>query len=185
MRGDGTSQTRLTNSFDNDFLIEWSQDGTKILSEGFDGVSSDIFMLDLRDGTRTNLTNTSFHEASSRLSPDGKKIVYQSYGDAKEAEIYVMDSDGGNSTNLTEAPAFGEVHPVWSPDGNFVYFTSERSGSVNFWRIRVNADTGDAVGKPEPVGSPSTYSRHLNFSRDGTKMIYVQTNNRANIRAVD
>lgn len=56
---------------------------------------------------------------------------------------------------------------------------------MNFWRVAVNEETGAVQSEPEAIVTPSRYSRHLGFSRDGTRMIYVQTDDRSNIQAVD
>ena len=47
--------------------------------------------------------------------------------DDLEWEIYVMDTDGGNLRNLTNAPGDDE-YPSWSPDGKQIVFTADRSG---------------------------------------------------------
>ncbi len=44
------------------------------------------------------------------------RIVFQSDRDGNW-EIYVMDADGSNKTNLTNNPLL-DIYPVWSPDGN-------------------------------------------------------------------
>jgi Tol biopolymer transport system component len=41
------------------------------------------------------------------------------------------------------------------------------------------------LSEPEAIVTPSTFSSHLNFSRDGKRMIYVQTNRQSNIQAVE
>ena len=55
------------------------------------------------------------------------------------AEIYVMDTDGGNPQNLTKSPNF-DWRPSWSPDSEHIAFTSDRDGN---WEIYVM----DADGK--------------------------------------
>ena len=40
-------------------------------------------------------------------------------------EIYVMDNDGGNQQNLSSNPA-EDMDPSWSPDGQWIAFSSDR-----------------------------------------------------------
>jgi len=50
----------------------------------------------------------------------GNKIAFVSYRDGN-AEIYTMDKDGGNPSNLTHHQA-GDFCPSWSPDGEKIAF---------------------------------------------------------------
>ena len=91
---------------------------------------------------------------------------------------------GGEAVVVTK-DASTNWNPVWSPDGKYLYFASDRSGNMNFWRVRVDEETGEVLSEPEAVVTPSKFSRHLGFSRDGKRMIYVQTDNQSNIQAVE
>lgn len=63
------------------------------------------------------------------VSPDGKTIAFDLMGD-----IYTMPIEGGKATQVTKGIAY-ETHPRFSPDGNKILFTSDRSGSDNIWYI--------------------------------------------------
>ncbi|SVB87529.1 uncharacterized protein METZ01_LOCUS240383, partial [marine metagenome] len=54
------------------------------------------------------------------------KIVFTSSRDGNK-EIYVMDADGSNATNLSNNAAVDE-NPSWSADGNKIVFQSVRTG---------------------------------------------------------
>jgi dipeptidyl aminopeptidase/acylaminoacyl peptidase len=56
---------------------------------------------------------------------------------------------------------------------------------MSFWRVAIDEETGVVRGDPEPVGTPSTFNRHLSFSRDGQRLLYVQTSQQSNIKAVE
>jgi Tol biopolymer transport system component len=55
---------------------------------------------------------------------------------------------------------------------------------MSFWRVEIDEETGAVRGEPEAVGTPSTFNRHLSFSRDGRRLLYVQTSQQSNIKAV-
>ena len=81
-------------------------------------------------------------------SPDGKLVVYTQSRAVTEAEksevdtqIFLAVADGSHRVQLTRGEKSG-ASPEFSPDGRYVYFTSERSGKPNLWRIAV--DGGEA-----------------------------------------
>ncbi|MBP7619548.1 MAG: PD40 domain-containing protein, partial [Gemmatimonadales bacterium] len=43
-------------------------------------------------------------------------------------EIYLMNADGSNLRRMTDHPG-GDASPAWSPDGEYIIFTSNRSGN--------------------------------------------------------
>ncbi len=70
------------------------------------------------------------------VSPDGRTIAFDMMGD-----IYTIPVTGGIATTVSKGLSF-ETHPRFSPDGNKILFTSDRSGSDNIWYIdRVKEDT--------------------------------------------
>ncbi len=66
---------------------------------------------------------------SCDVSPDGQQIVFDLLGD-----IYVMNSNGGEATAVTQGPAW-DIQPSFSPDGKTIVFTSDRSGGDNIWTM--------------------------------------------------
>ncbi|TVP73875.1 MAG: amidohydrolase [Gemmatimonadales bacterium] len=61
------------------------------------------------------------------VSPDGSEIVFDLLGD-----IYVIPFEGGEARQLTEGMAWN-MQPVFSPDGQYIAFTSDRAGGDNIW----------------------------------------------------
>ena len=72
-------------------------------------------------------------------------------------------ADGSHPVRLTTEEAI-DWNPVWSPDGRWLYFLSNRSGTMNLWRIGIDETSGvaDAIARGgvtlavrSPVESPS------------------------------
>ncbi|MGE4303956.1 MAG: amidohydrolase family protein [Novosphingobium sp.] len=64
------------------------------------------------------------------VSRDGRALVFDMLGD-----LYVMPATGGQAQQITNGLAF-DSQPRFSPDGKWITFTSDRSGSENIWIAR-------------------------------------------------
>ena len=58
---------------------------------------------------------------------------------AHNYDIYIMDADGGNLTQLT-TNACRDDKPVFAPDGKTVFFRSNRGLSWDIWTMEIKTD---------------------------------------------
>jgi WD40 repeat protein len=90
-----------------------------------------------RDGTNFQiLTNDTFPDRSSAISPDGKFIAFESERN-DNSDIYLIDIATKEIKRLTDHPT-RDYSPTWSPDGKKIAFISERDGFSHIWVV--NAD---------------------------------------------
>ncbi len=167
----------------------WSPDGKEILY-----ATDDIGNPSSRNNTPSQVWSVNTATGEKRLvtpgdavqphwSPHGMRIAYWGTHKGGQRDIWTMPARGGEPVEVTNDPAL-DWNPVWSPDGNYLYFASDRGGSMNLWRVRVEEQSGKVLGPPEPATTPSTYSEHLSFSRDGRRLAYVQVVRRDQLQKV-
>lgn len=134
---DGTNLTRLTANPGCDVTPSWSPDGQKIVFEG----GGQIVVMDADGSDQVPLPGTSGGCGSSAgnpaWSPDGQRIVFEGIHTGNP-EIFVIDADGTDLTNLTNHPG-NDGDPTWSPDGQKIAFHSDRA-LTNFEIYTMDAD---------------------------------------------
>jgi Tol biopolymer transport system component/PKD repeat protein len=103
---------------------KWSPDGSRVaFIGGVYGDQGEILVVNVADGSVTNLSNHPARDGSHAWSRDGAKIAFASDRDGL-AELYVMNADGSNPTRLTDHVGFSG-QPVWSPDSRRIAFGCE------------------------------------------------------------
>jgi len=67
------------------------------------------------------ILNSDDRQAEPTWSPDSRWIAYsQDKGGNELWDIYVISSEGGSPTNLTDTPDIREQHPVWAHNGKLI-----------------------------------------------------------------
>jgi eukaryotic-like serine/threonine-protein kinase len=122
--------------------------------------------------------DTSLRKATPLFSPDGRKIAYTQFSGGTNQDIWVMDADGSNPTQLTTDPAI-DCAPSWFPDNDLIAFQSDRGGRPAVWTIslqsrreRVLADLGADLGG-WPRVSPDGKMIVFNSTKSGTINVWV------------
>jgi hypothetical protein len=133
----------------------WSRKGGLIVFDSCRGTSCGIFVVQPNGQGLRQVTSDGGGKAS--WSPDGKKIVY-SAEPAGNAEIFVVNLDGSGRKQLTKNTG-NDTLPVYSPDGQYIFFLSDQNGKA--WAIRVMRPDGSEVKTIRQIGVPPRWQ----FSR--------------------
>jgi len=57
---------------------------------------------------------------------------------------------------------------VWSPDGRWLYFVSDRGGSRDLWRVAIDEATGEVLGSPQAVTTGMTRINQASIAAGGS-----------------
>jgi len=170
------------------FKPSWSPDGTQLafttenveLNPQNSETRSELWIVTVNTGEARRLSDGDAILAS--WSPRNRRIAYtHRLGNPTHANLWTIPVSGGTPTPLT-SDTNTNWNPVWSPDGEYLYFASDRSGSTNLWRIPVDERSGETRGQPEPVTTPAPYLAHPSLSADGKRIAYASVLVTANIQ---
>src|SRR5262249_34269094 len=124
----------------------WSPDGTQLVfsAAGFpdnekgnaSSTSQSIFVINVSDKTQRPLVNNGISAEYPAWSTDGKTIAYVSH------DLYVINVDGTNRRNLTNAK-FGYItNSGWSPDSLSIVFLASEPGQGKGVYVMDNSGAG-------------------------------------------
>lgn len=144
-------------------------------------VPSSLMAVDLATGATRVVTDTD--AVQPNWSPNGHRIAFWGLRSGGQRDVLTVDARGGTPVPITlDAPI--DWNPVWSPDGKYLYFVSDRSGSMNLWRVPIDERSGAVKGELEALTIPSKYSHSFTFANDGKSFVYVQSSRNTNILSI-
>ncbi|MFZ5856350.1 MAG: protein kinase domain-containing protein [Chloroflexota bacterium] len=125
-----------------------------------------IYIGTIDDGDPLVITNMPDGACQPEWSPDGKRLVFTSPCESRDAEfndstLYIVDADGSNLAPLLAEPG-GDFDAAWSPDGTRIAFSSWRTGRPSIYSYNVATSevtllvesTGVFMESRNPVWSP-------------------------------
>jgi Tol biopolymer transport system component len=184
----GESVKRLTNV---GFNPAWSPDGRSIV------VATESIEQARSRSPKSQLWTIPVDTAERRLlatddavqpawSPHGSRIAYWGLlSGSGNREIWTVAAEGDEPVQVTRNEAI-DWSPVWSPSGKHLYFLSDRSGTMNVWRVAIDEETGRVLASPQPVTAGSSGEiRMLDAARSVERMVYSQGFEELNIERVE
>lgn len=122
-----------------------------------------------RDGTVVPLAFEPRDYSWVDLSPDGRYIAFEiertDEGGTDADQIWIYEVERGGRVLLT--PQGDNEGPVWSPDGEWVFFSSDQNGNHDIWKRRIDRSLdAELVLDMEPSVYPAA------ISADGKKLLF-------------
>ncbi|MDH5344291.1 MAG: Tol-Pal system beta propeller repeat protein TolB [Gammaproteobacteria bacterium] len=171
---DGENDFVIMESTDPIMSPAWSPDSRDLAYVSFEGNISTIFVQNLRTGNRIKVSNRAGINGAPAFSPDGRKLVLTLGGVDGNLDIHVLDLRTRELSRITTNRAI-DTEGTWSPDGNTIYFTSDRGGAPQIYKVGLDGSN------PERVSFEGSYNARPRLSPDGKRLALV-TLDRGNYR---
>ena len=114
-------------------------------------------------GGRNTIKDVSKFINSVNFSPDGKRLVVGARGD-----IFSIPVKEGAILNITHSQGVHDRDAVWSPDGKFIAYVSDKSGEFEIY-----VENQDGSGEPiQLTKNADTYMYDFKWSPDSKKILW-------------
>ena len=131
-----------------------------------------------RDGRMETLNVPTLEYLSPRLSPNGDQMAVETNDEDGGSSVWIYGLSG--ETAIQRLPLEGNnSRPIWSPDGEWLAFASDRDGSTSIYRQRVDGSGIERLTTPEEGTThyPESWSPEDTISfvslRDGDRDIWT------------
>jgi Tol biopolymer transport system component len=124
----------------------WSPDGKSIVVSGLVDGNNNLYQYFLESGTVVKLTNDPWSNIHPSWSPDGKTLVYVTDIPApsdittqRMPGFYLTTLDLETTKRKTHHffPGASNLNPIFAPNGEDIYFLSDRDGFRNLYRFNI------------------------------------------------
>ena len=155
----------------------WTPDGRHILISAnrrpdweLENRDTEVYEFAVGDGAGRALTGRKGPDNEVAVAPNGRRIAYVGYDDRYQGyqvqSLYVANRDGSDSRVLTSALDRTVRSPLWSPDGDGLYFLYDDRGNTKLAFATLDGDVSEITGNVG--GSGSAYaSGTFSLSGDG------------------
>lgn len=164
---DGENQRLVLQSHFPLMSPSWSPDGQWLAYVSFETKRSAVYVQLVRTGERRQVSARAGINGAPAWSPDGHKLALTLGGTSGNPDVYVLDLSSQSLTRLTDDPAI-DTEPAWAPDGKSIYFTSDRAGSPQIYRVGVQAGE-----HPKRITFTGNYNARPRISPDGSLLAMV------------
>ena len=108
---------------------EWSPDSKYLL---YSDRTLNLKLLDVESGKETIVDHATFNEIHTYdFSPDSKWVIYDKESPNEQSAVWVYNIPEKKNYQLTD-DVFNDFSPVFSSDGKYIYFLSNRDFNLDF-----------------------------------------------------
>jgi Tol biopolymer transport system component len=166
----GTDLRQLTDKSGRDDLPTWSPDGTKV---GWVH-GKEFWVHDIETGRQRMVSSIEGVSSAVVWSPSGSKLAFSRQTPPPEgkSDIFVMDADGANQTNITDTRSDDELEVDWSPDGSKLAYTKIDWSPPRERGPDIYVTNSDGTNRVNLTNSMPDGVAHPSWSPDGSKIAF-------------
>jgi TolB protein len=144
----------------------WSPDGRRIAYVSFESKKPIVYVHHLSENKRQVIASFKGSNSAPAWSPDGRTIAVVLSVEGG-SQIYLISSDGSGPRRRISNSSSIDTEPRFSTDGKWLYFTSDRGGSPQIYRMTASG------GEAQRVTFRGSYNVSPRPSPDGRVLAYV------------
>ena len=163
----------------------WAPDGQAIVipaSRRADAersmLETDLFEVQVKDGTIRQLTDRMGPDGSPEVSPDGKLVAFLGFDDRKvgyqNTLLYLMNRDGSGKRALSSKLDQGVTSAVWAADGKSLYVEFDEKGNTKVASMTLDGSYR-VVAKDLGTGGSAYGGGSFTVAKDGSVAFTIST----------
>ena len=159
--GSASQAAQVTSGEAEGFELDWTPDGHIISMPRSGGIEFDSRNAD--GSGETTIFKDAWPGQNLSVCGDGAHVIFMSLHAGNSVNIWRIDSNGGNLTQLTHGSL--EQSTSCSPDGKWFAYSSAEGGKFTIWRANIDGTS------PQQLTTISSYTPVI--SPDGRFIAYV------------
>jgi TolB protein len=169
---DGFNPVQATNTHKLNLSPDWL-DGSSLYYVGYDRINPDLYLLDIFSKEKKLISSQPGLNISPAVGPGGKKLALAMESPGENLDIYITNPDGSKPLRVTSHPA-ADLEATWSPDGHYLAFVSDRTGSPQIYMIDLYQGSEASGNKPIRLTTSGSYNTSPAWSPDGRYLAYCR-----------
>lgn len=144
----------------------WSTSGTQLAYVSFESRKPVVYVHEVATGKRRVVANFKGSNSAPAWSPNGQNLVVTLSRDGG-SQMFLISASGSGEPRRLSTSASIDTEAVFAPDGQSIYFVSDRGGSPQIYRMST------AGGAAQRVSFSGNYNISPAISPDGAKLAFI------------
>jgi len=145
--------------FSGAIAFDVSESGALVYIPGAEGLTDrELVWVDREGNVDTFSDERRPFRGTPTFSPDGRRVAIEIQSSIEDSDIWIYDVERENWSQMTTG---GGTWPLWSPDEEWIFFSSDRSGGFNLFRV-----AADGAGIVEKLTTGIEWDAASSFSPD-------------------